>query len=91
MKDTKEYVESRQLPKEGYLQEVRVELGGNAGVRSTPSMSDTEGNGGSEYANGLLEKVLDRHNMNRAYKRVKGNKGSHGVDGMTVDELLQGV
>lgn len=89
MKDTKEYVESRQLPKEGYLQEVRVELGGNAGVRSTPSMSHTEGNGGNEYANGLLEKILDRHNMNRAYKRVKGNKGSHGVDGMTVDELLQ--
>ena len=89
LKDTKEYVESRQLPKEGYLQEVRVELGGNAGVRSTPSMSHTEGNGGNEYANGLLEKILDRHNMNRAYKRVKGNKGSHGVDGMTVDELLQ--
>jgi len=29
LKDTKEYVESRQLSKEGYLQEVRVELGGN--------------------------------------------------------------
>ena len=25
--------------------------------------------------------------MNDAYKRVKPNKGSHGVDGMTVDEL----
>jgi len=50
LKDTKEYVESRQLPKEGYLQEVRVELGGNTEVRSTPSMSDTKGNGGSEYA-----------------------------------------
>ena len=27
--------------------------------------------------------------MNKAYKRVKANKGSHGIDGMTVDELLQ--
>ncbi|URZ03551.1 reverse transcriptase family protein [Clostridium felsineum] len=27
--------------------------------------------------------------MNLAYKRVKSNKGSHGVDGMKVDELLQ--
>ncbi len=27
--------------------------------------------------------------MNKAYKRVKSNKGSHGIDGMTVDELLQ--
>jgi len=33
-------------------------------------MSDTKGNGGSEYADGLLEKILDRHNMNRAYKKV---------------------
>lgn len=89
MKDTKEYVEGRQLHKEGYLQEVRVELGGNVGVRSIPSMSDKDGNGGNEYADGLLERILDRNNMNMAYKRVKGNKGSHGVDGMTVDELLQ--
>ena len=66
-----------------------MELGGNAGVRSIPSMSDKDGNGGNEYADGLLERILDRNNMNMAYKRVKGNKGSHGVDGMTVDELLQ--
>jgi len=36
----------------------------------------------------LLEKVLDRENLNLAYKRVKKNGGSHGVDGMKVDELL---
>ena len=89
MKDTKKYVESRQLQKEGYLQEVRVELGGNAGVPSISSTSELDGNSGNEYAGGLLEKILDRHNMNLAYKRVKVNKGSHGVDGMTVDELLQ--
>ena len=39
-------------------------------------------------ANGLLEQILDRNNMNRAYKRVKSNKGAHGVDGMNVDDLL---
>ena len=32
----------------------------------------------------LLEKILFRDNMNRAYKRVKANKGTPGVDGMTV-------
>jgi group II intron reverse transcriptase/maturase len=37
----------------------------------------------------LLEKIVDRNNMNNAYKRVKSNKGAHGVDGMKVDELLQ--
>jgi hypothetical protein len=29
-----------------------------------------------------------RDNVNAAYKRVKSNKGSHGVDGMKEDELL---
>ena len=34
----------------------------------------------------LLEKILDRDNMNRAFKRVKANKGAAGVDGMTIEE-----
>jgi retron-type reverse transcriptase len=37
----------------------------------------------------LLEEIVDRDNMNNAFKRVKSNKGAHGVDGMKVDELLQ--
>ena len=37
----------------------------------------------------LLEKILDRDNLNRAFKRVKANKGAPGVDGMTIDETLQ--
>ena len=27
--------------------------------------------------------------MNKAFKKIKSNKGSHGIDGMKVDELLQ--
>ena len=38
---------------------------------------------------GLLEKVVSANNLNRAYKRVKKNKGAGGVDGMKVEELLQ--
>ena len=34
----------------------------------------------------LLEKILDRDNLNRAFKRVRKRKGAPGVDGMTVDE-----
>ena len=35
-----------------------------------------------------MEKILDRDNLNRAYKRVKANKGAPGVDGMTVEAAL---
>ena len=36
----------------------------------------------------LLEEILHRDNLNRAFKRVKANKGAAGVDGMTVNEAL---
>ena len=35
-----------------------------------------------------LEAILERNNLNRAYKQVKANKGGPGVDGMTVEDLL---
>ncbi|MCY1107135.1 reverse transcriptase domain-containing protein, partial [Shouchella clausii] len=35
----------------------------------------------------LLDRILDRDNLNRAFKQVKRNKGAAGVDGMTVEEL----
>ena len=39
--------------------------------------------------NGLLEQILEPDNLNRAYKQVKKKKGSHGIDGMEVEHLLQ--
>ena len=36
----------------------------------------------------LLEAILYKDNFNRAYKRVKANKGAPGIDGMTVEEAL---
>ena len=36
---------------------------------------------------GLMEAVVERGNMTAAYRRVVGNKGVAGVDGMTVNEL----
>src|ERR1035441_1773781 len=35
----------------------------------------------------LMEEVVERENLIKALKRVQANKGSPGVDGMTVDEL----
>lgn len=89
MKSTKKCAESRQLHKEGCPREVRVEPKDNEGAQSISSMLDKGRNGDNEYSRELLEKILHRDNMNLAYKRVKRNKGSHGVDGMTVNELLQ--
>ena len=40
----------------------------------------------SDY--GVLEMILSPTNLNRAYKRVKTNKGSGGVDGLGVENLL---
>src|SRR6266436_259058 len=34
----------------------------------------------------LMEEVCDRENLERAWKRVRRNKGSAGVDGMTIDD-----
>lgn len=35
----------------------------------------------------LMEAVVDRENMVRAYSQVKGNKGSAGADGLSVEDL----
>jgi RNA-directed DNA polymerase len=36
----------------------------------------------------LMEKVCERQNLKAALKRVRQNKGSPGIDGMTVEDLL---
>jgi len=40
-------------------------------------------------ADRLLEQILDRTNLNKAYKRVKSNKGAAGIDKMSVDKLYE--
>jgi group II intron reverse transcriptase/maturase len=37
----------------------------------------------------MIEKVIDRKNMRKAYQQVKSNQGSAGVDGMSVKELSE--
>jgi RNA-directed DNA polymerase len=37
--------------------------------------------------NRLMEEVCERENLKEALRRVKANKGSPGVDGMTIDEI----
>lgn len=70
--------------KSGWPREDRLEIEGNAGAQSGASLQRAEESG----AGSLLACVLDRDNLNRAYKRVVDNKGAPGVDEMAVEELL---
>ena len=88
MKDTIQCVESRQLHKEDWSCENRMEFDDNRRVHSIVSTSSEVRNDVRKCNSGLLEKILDRKNLNEAYKRVKANKGKPGIDGMTVDSLL---
>jgi len=69
-------------------QEVGVELRGRAGVPSVSPASDRGRNDKPEVKEEMLERILSKDNLNQAYKKVKANKGSPGIDGMTVEELL---
>jgi group II intron reverse transcriptase/maturase len=65
-------------------QEDRVEPEKNEEGRSIAAREGME-EGGAES---LFDRFLDRENLNRAYKRVKSNGGSAGVDGMETTDLL---
>lgn len=68
----------------GRPQESRLETESSAGARSCVPLQRMEESG----AGSLLVRVLERNNLNRAYMRVKKNRGAPGIDGMTVDEML---
>jgi RNA-directed DNA polymerase len=74
-------VKAEYLENKGYLQRDSVEREEYAGAQSIDNREAEEA-GGAE----LLERILDRDNLNRAFKRVKANKGAPGIDGMTVEK-----
>src|SRR6516225_3984019 len=54
---------------------------GREGTEASGTMNGTENPAGT---NRLMEEVCERENLKAALRRVKANKGSPGVDGMTV-------
>ncbi len=78
----------RQLQNEGYPQMVSAEQKEYAEACVPSKMTETDITNTNKQTEGLLELILTRENLNRAYKRVKKNKGAGGIDGMQVDELL---
>ena len=70
--------------RKGFVQMDSVEREEYAKV---PSASPGEGKE-RDGAENLLKRILDRNNLNRAYKQVKRNHGAPGIDGMTVEQAL---
>lgn len=59
------------------------------GARPQSEEAPTAGHGnGRSGTSRLMEEVVERDNLKAALKRVRHNKGSPGIDGMTVDELV---
>src|SRR6266581_3454720 len=58
-----------------------------AGREGTEASGATSGTENPASTNRLMEAVCERENLKAALRRVKANKGSPGVDGMTVQAL----
>jgi RNA-directed DNA polymerase len=89
LKGTQEKLRKQNTPceHEGFAPEGRVEPGEKAKALSR-SVEAESGKDAQGKQDGLLERILQSDNLNEAYKRVVKNRGSHGVDGMEVKELL---
>src|ERR1700726_686097 len=57
---------------------------GREETEARPTMNDPES---PASTNRLMEEVCERDNLKEALRRVKANKGSPGVDGMTVGAI----
>ena len=59
------------------------------GARPQDEEAPTAGHGpGRSGTSRLMEDVVERDDLKAAWKRGRQNKGSPGIDGMTVDELV---
>ena len=70
-----------ELPLEDRGEAPKVERSGQASSATTGTERPGTGS--------LMERVIARSNLLRALRRVRKNKGSAGVDGMTVDDLSE--
>jgi RNA-directed DNA polymerase len=88
MNVTKNEIKDRQLHIEGYLQRISAEQKEYAEASAHSRITENNHIITGFQTDELLEQILQSDNLNKAYKKVKSNKGAGGVDGMSVDELL---
>lgn len=75
---------------EGREESLRHDHGGEDGIRPArleESQASTASDPARALTDRLMEEICQPENLNRAYRRVKANKGAPGVDGMTIVQL----
>ena len=85
---TKDGYNNRQLHIEDYLRMIPAEQGRQGGVLDYRRIAEKIGTITDFWTDNLLELIIRKDNLNKAYLQVKRNKGKGGIDGMQVDELL---
>lgn len=88
MNVTESRFKNRQLHIEDYLQMVSAEQREYVEVFDYGKITEKSGIITDYWTENLLKLILRKDNLNKAYKKVKSNKGSGGIDRMQVDELL---
>lgn len=81
-------IKYRQLHIEDYLREIPAERERVSGVYAHEWITGDTDTNTDFWTDNLLDTILRSDNLNAAYKKVKENRGSGGIDGMQVDELL---
>ena len=81
MNVTKNEIKDRQLHIEDYLQMVSAEQKEYAEVSAHSRITENNDIITNFQTDTLLDAILQSDNLNKAYKKVKSNKGAGGVDG----------
>jgi group II intron reverse transcriptase/maturase len=77
----------QKISKDTWLQKDRAEPESYAGGQTYMRIIENNLTDVTTLEDGLLEQILSPINLNRAFKRVRSNKGKGGVDKMEVDAL----
>jgi group II intron reverse transcriptase/maturase len=77
----------QKISKDTYQQRDRAEPEEYAEGQTYIGITENNFTNADKPSYGLLEQILSPTNMNQAYKRVKSNKGSGGIDKMEVESL----
>jgi RNA-directed DNA polymerase len=77
----------QKISKDTCLQRDRAEPERYAGGQTFMWITENNITNADQPINGLLEQILSPANMNQAFKRVRSNKGSGGIDKMEVGSL----